>query len=113
MHQIDYYTSRRGEQPVDEWREGLDKKSRSISDATIDSLREYGLIILNTKMMKSIKGEDRDLFELICGKYRIVVFNDKLYDKFILLHGFKKGKQRETKQIEIARRRLDDYLLIR
>ena len=107
---IDYYKDEDGQQPVAEWRDGLDKSSRNNIGAKIGKLRLNGLELLNTNMLKRILGYEADLYELIGGRYRIATYYDRRDDKFVLLHGFKKTKQRETLQIEQARRLLHRYL---
>jgi len=110
MWSVEYYKTSMGRQPVAEWRDELDKSSRNNIAAKIEKLREKGLELLNTNMLTRILGYEADLYELIGGKYRIATYYDRRDGKFVLLHGFKKTKQRETRQIEQAHRRLHRYL---
>ena len=113
MYHVDYYLNRRGERPVAKWLDNVfktDVAGASRIDAQIQKLREHGLKLLNTNMMKHIIGEDNHLYELIPGAYRVVVYYDSTRSKFILLHGFRKTKRVQTRDIARARRNLQEYL---
>jgi mRNA-degrading endonuclease RelE of RelBE toxin-antitoxin system len=106
---IDYYAEPGGRQPVAEWLDRLDKNvSAHIHDKVI-RLQQNGLILLNTSMMKAIKGYYSDFYELRYGNYRIALYHDVWINTFVLLHGFKKERRRESKEIEIAYLRLREY----
>jgi len=60
-------------------------------------------------MMKPIKGYGGDFYELKYDKYRIAIYHES--DTFILLHGFKKERKRESGEIETAYSRLREYRL--
>lgn len=113
MYQVEYYRNKRGEQPVSKWLNNIFKSDIAGAakiDAQIQKLSEYGLKLINTNMMKPIIGKDNHLYELIPGAYRIVVYYDSTRSEFILLHGFRKTKQRQNKEIAHARRNLQNYL---
>ena len=112
MWHIDYYTEPSGHQPVAEWLDYLDKSDKNISANMQDKvvrLQQNGLILLNTSMMAPIKGYGSDFYELKYDKYRIALYHDTVSDKFILLHGFKKEKRRESREIKTAYSRLCEY----
>ena len=67
----------------------------------------------NTSMMKPIKGYGGDFYELKYGNYRIALYHETASDTFILLHGFKKEKQRESREILTAYSKLREYQLRR
>ncbi len=113
MWRIDYYTEPSGRQPVAEWLDNLDKADKKISAHIQDKvvrLQQNGLILLNTNMMDSIKGDDSDFYELKYSNYRIALYHETVSNTFILLHGFKKERRRESREIRIARSRLHEYL---
>jgi len=64
-------------------------------------------------MMKPIKGYGGDFYELKYGNYRIALYHETASDTFILLHGFKKEKQRESREILTAYSKLREYQLRR
>ncbi len=72
-------------------------------------LEEHGLTLLGTNMMKRIENKDKDFYELIGGRCRIALYHEVIRNSFILLHGFIKKRQRETREISIARSRLHEY----
>ena len=106
MWHIDYYAEPSGRQPVAEWLNSLDKKTRAHMRDKIVRLRQRGLMLLNTSMMKSIKGYGSDFYEIKYSKYRIALYHETVNDTFILLHGFKKERMRETQEIKTAYSRL-------
>ena len=110
MWRIDYYTEPSGGQPVAEWLDGLDKKINAYLKDKIVRLQQNGLILLNTNMMKPLKGCGKDFYEIKYSDYRIALYHEKTSNTFLLLHGFKKERRRESKEIEKAYSRLRDYL---
>ena len=79
-------------------------------DARIQKLKEHALKLIDTNMMKPITGVEKHIYELLPGAYRIIVYYDLTQLKFILLHGFRKTRQRQNKDIAHARRNLQRYL---
>jgi phage-related protein len=110
MWQIEYYAEPSGRQPVIEWLENLETNISAGIQDKIDSLQKHGLILLNTNMMRPLKGYGGDFFEIKYSNYRIAVYYETTSQTFILLHGFKKERQRELKEIQKAYSRLRDYL---
>jgi len=106
---IDYYTEPSGHQPVAEWLDDLDKNSSAHMQDKVVRLQQNGLILINTNMMKPLKGCGRDFYELKYSKYRIALYHETASNTFILLHGFKKERGRESREIEIACSRLHKY----
>jgi len=109
MWHIDYYTEPSGRKPVAEWLDNLDKKTSAYMQDKIVRLQQNGLVLLNTSMMKPIKGYGSDFYELKYDKYRIALHHETTNDAFILLHGFKKERMRESREIGIAYSRLREY----
>jgi len=113
MWLVDYYAEPSGRQPVAEWLDDLDRNVSAHMHDKVVRLEQNGLILLNTSMMKPIKGRGSDFYELKYGNYRIALYHEASSDKFILLHGFKKERKRESKEIETAYSRLRKYQLRR
>lgn len=109
MWRIEYYAEPSGRQPVAEWLDSLDKKTSACVQDKIVRLQQYGLILLNTNMMKPLKGFSGDFYEIRYSKYRIVLYHETINNIFVLLHGFKKERMRETQEIETAYSRLREY----
>ncbi len=109
MWHIDYYAEPSGRQPVAEWLDGLDRNARAVIKDKVDQLEEHGLTLLRTNMMKRIQNRDKDFYELIGSRCRIALYHEAVSNSFILLHGFVKKRQRETREIDIARSRLHEY----
>ena len=109
MWHIDYYTEPSGRQPVADWLDGLDKNTSAYMQDKIVRFQQNGLILLNTNMMRTIKGYGGDFYELKYSKYRIAIYHETTSNTFILLHGFKKEHRKEPREIEIAYSRLREY----
>ena len=110
MWHIEVYTEPSGRQPVAEWLDGLEIDISANLNDKIVRLQQNGLMMLNTKMMKPIRGYVSGFYELIYSKYRVAVYHEVATNTFILLHGFKKERMRETRGIETAYSRLREYL---
>ncbi len=113
MWHIDYYTEPNGRQPVAEWLDSLDRNAKAVIMDKVGQLEQHGLTLLRTNMMKRIQNRDKDFYELIGGRCRIALYCEVISNSFILLHGFIKKRQRETREINIARSRLHEYQLRR
>jgi phage-related protein len=109
MWRTDYYTESNGRKPVEIWLNSLDKKTSAYIRDKIVRLQQYGLILLDTKMMKPLKGYGSNFYEIIYSRYRIALYHELENNTFVLLHGFMKEHQRETREIEIAYSRLCEY----
>ena len=113
MYYIDYYTEPSGCKPVAEWFDGLDKNISAHMQDKVVRLQRNGLVLLNTSMMDPIKGYGSDFYELKYSNYRIALYHEIVSATFILLHGFKKERRRERREIETAYSRLREYQLRR
>jgi len=109
MWRIEYYTEPNGRQPVAEWLDKFNKRIRNFILDKIDLLGLHGLALLNTNMMRPLKGYERKFYEIKYSNYRIVLYHDTARQVFVLLHGFKKERQRELKEIKTAYSRLRKY----
>ncbi len=109
MWNIDYYTEPSGRQPVADWFDGLDRKVSVHMKDKVVRLQQNGLVLLSTSMMKPIKGYGGDFYELKYSNYRIALYHETVSNTFLLLHGFKKERRRESGEIRTAYSRLREY----
>ncbi len=72
-------------------------------------LQQRGLMLLDTSMMRPIKGYGSDFYEIKYSKHRIALYHETVSNTFVLLHGFKKERMRETQEIKTAYSRLREY----
>jgi len=110
VHEYEYYTTKHGEQPLRDWVAALPKQDRAVIRQKIQKVGEEGLRLLGTNMLTTIEGYDGDFYELRGGQIRIGVYFDRFTNRFILLHGWRKKKQRQPRDIDEAFSRLEDYL---
>jgi phage-related protein len=110
MWNIEYYEQASGKCPVEEFIDSLDAKSQSRIARTLDLLEEFGVNL----GMPYAKYLEKQIWELRVrhgrNRYRIIYF---LYTgrTFILLHGFNKKTEAVPRaDIELAKKRRDDYL---
>lgn len=112
MYDIEFYENTNGESEVYEYIQRLKKNNSKESkqklkkiDLYIDLLSEYGLILTEPY----IKKVDKEIWELRPLRDRIL-FASLYNNKFILLSIFMKQTQKTPKrEIEKAKRLLDDY----
>ena len=109
MYVVDYYTRPNGQTPALEWINSLNIHQQTVILAKLCKLEEEGLKLLQTDMMKWIVGRS-NLYEIRGGKCRMVLYHDVTSDKCILLHGFLKSSQRETREILTACNLCDEYI---
>ena len=103
------YETLQGYSPVDDFILNLDLKAQSKIRAAIKMLQEFG-IRLGLPHVKKLTGTD--LWELrILGNDSIRVLYVAVTGKtFVLLHGFKKKKDKTPpKEIKIAEGRLEEF----
>jgi phage-related protein len=109
VYQIRYYVETDGTSPVAEWLDGLDIDIRSHIRDKIVRLKQNGLVLLDTSMMAIVRGYGAHFYEIKYSNYRIALYHEVASNTFILLHGFKKERKRESREIEIAYSRLCQY----
>jgi len=108
-----YYETSSGKSPIFEFIQSFEMKTRAKITSTIDLLIEHG-INLGLPYSKKLVGSD--LWEIrILGTNNIRIFYVAIINRqFLLLHGFKKKKQKTDKrEIDLAEKRLDEYLIRR
>lgn len=108
---IEMYENTRGEKPVEEFMDSLETKTRLKVISAIELLETFGLEG-GYPHVKKLTGTD--LWEYrILGSDNIRIFYVAVTGKvFLILHGFKKKKQKTpTKEIRTAEERLREYLM--
>ncbi|HBQ50816.1 hypothetical protein A3B42_03275 [Candidatus Daviesbacteria bacterium RIFCSPLOWO2_01_FULL_38_10] len=106
---VELYETARSEKPVEKFIDSLEAKARLKVARAIELLQEFGLEG-GYPHVKKLTGSD--LWEYrILGSDNIRIFYVATPGKiFLLLHGFKKKKQKTpTKEIRIAKERLQEY----
>ncbi|MCX6011899.1 MAG: type II toxin-antitoxin system RelE/ParE family toxin [Chloroflexi bacterium] len=119
MLEVVFYKDKRGKEPVREWMADPDNSTILPGiDARITALREYGIQLLDTKMMLPIKPRGKKerkisgFYELryVSQGWRIAVYHDIKRNRFVLLHGFRKKKQLEKGEIDKAYTLVYEYI---
>lgn len=108
---VELYADARGEKPVEEFFDSLDKKARLKIVRAFELLGAFGLAG-GYPHVKKLTGTD--LWEYrILGSDNIRIFYVSRVNKiFLILHGIKKKKQKTPhSEIRVARGRLQEYIL--
>lgn len=110
MFEIVFYTAGRGDSPIDEFLDGLDKKSRAKVAAHLSLLEEQGPN-LKRPYADFVRGKIRELrIHHSSNQYRILYFF-QVRDQIVLVHAFsKKSQQLKEKDIELAEKRMEDWI---
>jgi phage-related protein len=107
---VEYYMDSRGKEPVADFLDALPVEAQAKILRLIDLLGDYG-VLLKEPYTKHIRGKLRKLrISVRFGDVRILYFAyaDR---RLILLHGFvKKTSKMRTRDIEIAEKRLNDFM---
>ena len=108
---IELYENAKGEKPVEDFFDSLETKAILKINHAIELLETFGLEG-GYPHIRKLTGSD--LWEYrILGSDSIRIFYVSLTGKtFLILHGFKKKKQKTPiKEIKIAEERLEEYLV--
>jgi phage-related protein len=110
LYNLIFYTTERGDSPVDDFLDGLDKKSLAKVAAHLSLLEERGPH-LKRPYADVVRGKIRELrIPQSSNQYRILYFF-QMRDQVVLTHAFpKKTQQLKEKDIELAERRMADWL---
>ena len=110
MYNLVFYTTERGDSPVDDFLDGLDKKSRAKVAAHLSLMEEQGPH-LKRPYADVVRGKIRELrIHQSSNQYRILFFFQAC-DQIVLAHAFsKKTQQLKEKDIELAERRMEDWI---
>jgi len=116
LWKCDSYIKLNGENPSEEFITSLPVKDRAVVRSKIVTLGQEGTLLMGTHMLERIQSlskkekQDKDLYELVCGKYRIGTYFDSSKQSFILLCGWKKTKKIQPDDIKHCRALLHEYL---
>jgi len=107
---ISYYKTNSGKVPVIDYIETQEPERISKIRNSLRLLREFGIAEsqLNARKLRGVKY--KGIHELKIDSSRIIYF---LYTgrKFVLLHAFtKKSKKTPVRELEVARKRMKDYI---
>jgi phage-related protein len=110
LYNLIFYTTERGDSPVDDFLDVLDKKSRAKVAAHLSFLEEQGPN-LKRPYADVVRGKIRELrVHQSTNQYRIFFFF-QAREQIVLVHAFsKKTQQLKEKDIELAKRRMDDWI---
>jgi phage-related protein len=107
---VEYYKDNKGNEPVADFIDSLPVGTQTKVFRLIDLLGDYG-VLLKEPYTKQIKDKIREIrIKDKRGAIRVLYFTFT-GRRFILLHGFaKKSDKTPEKEIEIAEKRMTDFL---
>lgn len=110
MYNLVLFTAERGDSPIDEFLDGLDKKTRAKVAAYLTLLEEEGPN-LKRPYADVVRGKIRELrIHYGSNQYRILYFF-RVRDQIVLVHAItKKTQQLKEKDIELAESRMEDWM---
>ena len=110
LYNLILYTTDRGDSPIDEFLDGLDKKSRAKVAAYLSLLEDEGPN-LKRPYADVVRGKIRELrIHYSSNQYRVLYFFH-VRDQIVLVHAFsKKTQQLKEKDIELSERRMEDWM---
>lgn len=110
MYNLVFYTTERGDSPIDHFLDGLGKKSRAKIAAHLSLLEEEGPN-LKRPYADVVRGKIRELrIHYGSSHYRILYFF-QVRDQIVLVHALsKKTQQLREKDIKLAERRMQDWM---
>ena len=108
---IIYYTSHSGDNPVSDFLDTLEKSSQSKILRILHNIQEYGLDSVIPHIRKLTGTPFWEIRILGQNSIRIIYVVPAKFQVFVL-HGFKKKTQKTpVKELEIASRRYNEYIL--
>jgi phage-related protein len=110
LYNLILYTTDRGDSPIDEFLDGLDKKSRAKVAAYLSLLEDEGPN-LKRPYADVVRGKIRELrIHYSSNQYRILYFFH-VRDQIVLVHALsKKTQQLKEKDIDLSERRMEDWI---
>ena len=107
---IEFYLDEQGISPVQAFVDGLDKKTQARLNWSIEQLRIRN-VQAGEPLVKHLEGKLWELRRTSSGNiYRLLYFFFT-GRKIVFVHGFQKKSQKTPRrEIEIAQRRMEDYL---
>jgi len=108
--EIEFYKDSNGKEPLTDFLSNLPIKTRARVVKLIDLLAEYG-VLLKEPYTRQIKSKIRELrVKDNLGHIRVFYFTFT-GRRFVLLHGFlKKTDKTPPKEIELAEKRMNDFI---
>jgi len=109
LYSLVFYTTERGDSPIDEFLDGLGKKLRAKVAAHLSLLEEEGPN-LKRPYADVVRGKIRELrIQFSSNQYRILYFFH-LRNQIVMVHAFsKKSLQLKEKDLELAEKRMEDW----
>jgi phage-related protein len=110
LYNLIFYTNAKSDSPIDDFLDSLDKKSRAKVAVYLSLLEEHGPY-LRRPYADIVRRKIRELrIHQSSNQYRILYFFH-LHDQIVLVHAFsKKTQQLKEKDIELAEKRMEDWL---
>ena len=110
MYRLIFCTTERGDSPLDDFLDDLDKKARAKVMAHLSLLEEQGPN-LKRPYADLVRGKIRELrIRQSSSQYRVLYFF-QLRDHVVLVHAFsKKTQQLKTTDLDLAEKRMTDWL---
>jgi len=110
LYQVVFYTSSRGESPIDQFLDDLDIKARAKIEAFLVLLEEKGPN-LKRPYADHVRGKIRELrIPYRSNQYRVLYFF-YVNNQIILTHAFSKKSQKlKESDIQLAERRMRDWI---
>jgi len=110
LYKLILYTTDRGDSPIDEFLDGLDKKSRAKVAAYLSLLEDEGPN-LKRPYADVVRGKIRELrIHYSSNQYRVLYFFH-VRNQIVLVHAFsKKTQQLKEKDIDLSERRMEDWM---
>jgi phage-related protein len=110
LYNLIFYTAERGDSPLDDFLDGIDKKSRAKVAAYLSLLEEQGPN-LKRPYADIVKGKIRELrIHHSSNQYRVLYFFH-IRDQIVFVHAFyKKTQQVRRKDIDLAEKRMEDWM---
>jgi phage-related protein len=106
---IKAYESTNGDQPIEKFIKSLDKKARLKVSRTLDLLEEFGLEGAYPHV-KKLTGTSLWELRILGGDSIRILYITVAGRIFLLLHGFKKKKQKTpSRELKVAEERLREY----
>jgi len=110
LYKIVFYAAERGDSPLDDFLDGLDKKSRAKVAAYLSLLEEQGPN-LKRPYADIVRGKIRELRIHHGSNHLRILYFFQMLDQIVLVHGFSKKTQQLKKQhIDLAEKRMEDWM---
>lgn len=108
---IELYENARGDKPIEEFFDSLDKKANLKIAHAFELLETFGLEG-GYPHIKKLTGTDLWEYRILGSDSIRILYVSMTSKLFLILHGFKKKKQKTPeKEIKIAEERLEEYLM--